>query len=111
MYTYKAAILKIHDADTFFAEVDLGFHVAKEMWLRLAGVDAPELSTPEGREALQFAQEWFAGSRAVVITTERDRSGSERQTFGRYVAHVHNAIGESLAEALVAAGHGKARKA
>lgn len=111
MYTYKATIFKIHDADTFFADVDLGFHVEKSMWLRLAGVDAPEISTPEGQAALRFVQEWFAGSRDVVITTEKDRRGAERQTFGRYVAHVHNAIGESLAQALVAAGHGKARKA
>jgi endonuclease YncB( thermonuclease family) len=111
MYTYKATIFKVHDADTFFAEVDLGFHVDKSMWLRLAGVDAPELSAPEGRAALQFVQEWFAGCRDVVITTERDRNGAERQTFGRYVAHVYNAIGESLGDALIAAGHGKAREA
>jgi endonuclease YncB( thermonuclease family) len=111
MYTYKATILTIHDGDTFFAEVDLGFHVRKDMWLRLAGVNTPEMPTPEGAAARQFVDDWLLGHPTVTVITERDRKGSEKQTFGRYVAHVHNALGESLAAAIIAAGHGKARKA
>lgn len=52
-YTYTAVITKPpHDADTVFADVDLGFGV----WLRgqsyrLAGLNARELAMPGGAEA------------------------------------------------------------
>jgi endonuclease YncB( thermonuclease family) len=110
-----ATILKVHDGDSFLADVDLGFHVSERMWLRLAGVNTPELNTPEGHAARAFVVDWLFKDKpmqapVVEITTVRDRQGDEKQTFGRYVAHVHNAMGESLAEALVAAGHGKVIK-
>lgn len=114
MYMYFAKILKVHDGDTFFAEVDLGFHVKKQMWLRLAGVDTPELSTPEGKMAREFVVDWlFREKRTdmpqVVIETLRERDGDEKSTFGRYVATVCDANGRSLADALTRAGHLKAK--
>lgn len=110
-----ATILKIHDGDSFLADVDLGFHVTERMWLRLAGVDTPELNTAEGKAAREFVVNWLFKEKpldapVVEITTVRDRQGDEKTTFGRYVAHVHNAMGESLGEAIVAAGHGKVIK-
>lgn len=115
MYTYMATIIKVHDGDSFLADVDLGFHVSERMWLRLADVDTPELNTLEGRAAREFVVDWLFKDKpdsapVVEITTVRDRRGDEKHSFGRYVAHVHNAMGESLAEAIVAAGHGKVIK-
>lgn len=114
MYTYRAKVLKVHDADTIFVEADLGFHIKKQLWVRLLAVDAPELKTPEGQAAREFVVNWlFQGkidAPIVTISTMKERDGDERQTFGRYLAFVLNDRGEGLASALIKAGHAKKGK-
>ncbi len=55
-YTHRGTVLKIHDADSLTVQLDLGIYGGSkslvEVLLRLGGVNSPELSTPEGRQAL-----------------------------------------------------------
>jgi endonuclease YncB( thermonuclease family) len=111
-----ATILRVHDGDSFLADVDLGFHVRKKMWLRLAGVDTPEMDTIEGKQSREFVLGWLykgdlSKNPTVEINTVRDLRGDEKTTFGRYVAHVYDAFGESLSAAIIDQGFGKAIKA
>ena len=45
---------RVVDADTLLVEVDCGFGCRMEQRLRLRGIDAPELKTPEGARARAF---------------------------------------------------------
>lgn len=56
LYTYKAWVSRVVDGDTQFVEIDLGFDVAIEQYLRLRGIDCPEISTTEGKKAKAFVE-------------------------------------------------------
>ena len=44
MYEYKAKVIRWLDGDTLEVSIDLGFYVHKEEKIRLARINAPELS-------------------------------------------------------------------
>jgi len=88
-WTYRAAISRVVDADTFVVELDLGFNTYRIETLRLAGLDAPERNTPEGAEAKGAVASWIADLSdavyPVLVTT------AKTDKYGRYVATVSNA--------------------
>lgn len=49
MYTYKAKVNRIIDGDTINLTIDLGFRLTYTANCRLAGINAPEMNTEEGR--------------------------------------------------------------
>jgi len=61
---YKAKVVYIHDGDTLGLDIDLGFSQyiisinpitnARQMSCRLYGINAPELSTPDGIVSLTY---------------------------------------------------------
>lgn len=55
-WTVPATIVRVVDADTYVADIDLGWRVwMRDIRIRLAGVNAPEMSTPEGVAARAWA--------------------------------------------------------
>ena len=57
MFDYAATIVSVHDGDTVRADIDLGFGCwIKNQPLRIYGIDAPELTTPEGKLARDHAK-------------------------------------------------------
>lgn len=103
MYQYKATVLRVLDADTLHVRLDMGCDVGLNMTLRLAGIDAPEQRTPEGKAATAFVRDWLrTESDHIVINTIKDR----REKFGRYLAVIYRgAEPESLNDALLRTGH------
>lgn len=100
MYEYRATILRVVDGDTVHAEIDLGLDVSTRITLRLAGLDAPEASSPEGIAATAWLAEHApVGSRLIVRTTK-----DHREKFGRYLGTLI-ADGVELNAAMIAAGH------
>lgn len=55
-WTVPATVLRVVDGDTVHMELDLGWHVTYTANCRIAGINAPELSTPQGQRAKAFAQ-------------------------------------------------------
>ena len=115
LYQYRARIVRIVDGDSLIAELDLGLHCYHVESLRVAGVNAPELFSGDQRESGRAARDFVA---AWVEDAGIDRGTNDiywpfevetfrdRQTFGRYIGHiVRKDTGESLADALVEAGH------
>lgn len=104
MYEYRTRILRVVDGDTVHADVDLGFDSHQLLTLRLAGINTPELPTPEG-QAAQDALEAMVAAQVggvVVIRTIKDR----REKYGRYLATLYPLDGGvSFNERLVMAGH------
>ncbi|MDD9933431.1 MAG: DUF1016 N-terminal domain-containing protein, partial [Myxococcales bacterium] len=81
-HVYKAEVERVIDGDTLLLRVDLGFEVWKEQRLRLAGVDAAPLDTPDGKKAWAFVVERLAAAEQVVVKT------SQHDVHMRYVGHV-----------------------
>ncbi len=118
-FRYRARPIRIIDADTHRLIVDAGFSVRVEIDLRLAGVDAPELHTDAGEDALDFVIGLFAehavwdraeaGGWPLRVETLRRASGAEVRSFARWLGHLHivqeNGQLINVATSLVEAGH------
>lgn len=85
-FTYAAKVERVVDADTIVVELDLGMRIYFRTRLRIAGIDAPELSTPEGKEARAFVAALFdprvVDYRKVVVATHKP------DKYGRALADV-----------------------
>ena len=86
MYEYKATIIKIYDADTVTALVQVGFNVSVTEKLRLSGINAPELrgdERPDGLISRDRLRERLL-NKEVIIKTFKDKKGK----YGRYIAEI-----------------------
>lgn len=82
-YVFKARVVDVVDADTLELDIRCGFKMMKEgEKVRLAKVNAPEITTKKGKEARLFVRDQLAKAQGVVVKTEK------ADEFGRYVAHV-----------------------
>jgi len=107
MYEYKAMVVKVVDADTVRMSVDMGFDAHLNLTFRLAGINAPEMSTPEGKAATEWLRERLPVGKDVYVRTVKDR----REKYGRYLCYIFETRFGSPNEdaavntALVEAGH------
>lgn len=66
----------------FFIEVDLGFGTTVEQYLRLRGIDSPEIDTKEGKEAQAFVRRELKDVPFILLQSSRS------DPWGRYLADV-----------------------
>jgi endonuclease YncB( thermonuclease family) len=66
---YKGTVDQVHDGDTVYVRLDLGFDLNVYARCRIYGINAPELSTPEGKVALAFAQGLLPVGSSVRVTS------------------------------------------
>lgn len=86
MYTYKATIINVYDADTVTAVLDLGIHVSVQIKVRLKGINAPEIHGYQREKGLLSKarmQELVLGKQ-VVIKTYKDR----QEKYGRWLGEI-----------------------
>lgn len=101
MYEYACQIISIHDGDTLHASVDFGCDLFRRMTFRLYGINAPELNTPQGKEARAFLAALLDG-KSVTVHTVKDRT----EKYGRYLGSFFiPGDPQSVNEKLVASGH------
>ncbi len=99
-FTYNAFIVKIVDADTVDLIVDLGLRVTMNMRVRIYGVNAPEMSTPEGRIArAALVEKLPLGSRVVVKTFK-----NPTDKYGRWLAAIE-IDGQDISQWLILNNH------
>lgn len=98
---YPALVTRVTDADTIALDLDLGFGVHQlALSCRVFGINAPELSTPAGKDARAFALTLLAaGDRVSVLSHGFDKYA------GRFDGSITLADGRDFASVLVAAGH------
>lgn len=105
MYEYRARTRVIHDGDTLRADVDLGFGVwISNMPLRLAGINAPELGNPGGREARDWLRNKLPAGSLITIRTYKDAT----EKYGRMLTDIwlgDPVSGTSINQQLIAVGH------
>ena len=109
-WVQRARPVRAIDGDTIVVYADLGRRLYEELTLRLAGINAPELGTPEGDGAHLYAGQWLGVGAAVgadewpllVRTLKPDKYGD------RWLAYVWRAAdGALLNRVLVEAGWAK----
>ena len=82
LFTYRALVERVVDADTLFVEIDLGFGDTLRDYLRLRGINAPELSTEAGRKARDFVRSLVKNLPFILLTSTRS------DKYHRYLADV-----------------------
>lgn len=82
LYTYPVNVLNVIDGDTVDVRIDVGFGIGLYDRLRLKGISAPELNTPEGRLAKSFLTDHLTKCPYVVLCTTR------AEKFGRWLADI-----------------------
>ncbi len=82
LFTYKAFVERVVDADTLIVKIDLGFENRIRQYLRLRGINAPELSTEAGRKAKAFVERELAKAPHIILTSSRS------DKYDRYLADV-----------------------
>jgi endonuclease YncB( thermonuclease family) len=85
-HEYQATIIENHDGDTSKISADLGFGISAKITVRWLGINAPELSTPEGK-------------------TARDALNVSKEKYGRYLATFTLADGTNVNDWLVKSGY------
>lgn len=78
---YRATIIRHVDADTTHVVVDPGFDLSVRMTVRWARINAPELSTEEGKLALAYVNKRLPQGMTCLLTTVKD--GKDK--YGRYL--------------------------
>jgi micrococcal nuclease len=108
-YIYRIKqILKVVDGDTIDASIDLGFDIALEKRIRLAGVDTPESRTADanekkyGLESKEWLKHKVENAKNILIKTELPDS---TEKYGRIIGHLFiNDQANSLNEQMIDAG-------
>jgi endonuclease YncB( thermonuclease family) len=107
VWTVPAQIVRVIDADTLVVNLDQGWRTWRlNERVRLLGCNAPELSTPAGREAKQFAERLLCDENGdyrpiTVVSHSLDK-------YGRVLGSVHwsgVSFPYDLASELLTAGH------
>jgi len=99
LYTYKAFVEKVVDGDTLRVHIDLGFGMHVRQYLRLRGINAPEIKTKAGQAAKRFVEGELKRVPFITIRTHR------HDPFDRYLADVVYGDNLYLNQRLLDKGH------
>lgn len=76
----------VHDGDTVTVSVDLGFYLYHTLHIRMAGINSPELTTPEGKAARDALIAYVLAQPLKGWKAQTYKSGTEK--YGRWLATV-----------------------
>lgn len=82
MYQYLATNIRVIDGDTLHVTVDLGFHCATNQTLRLARINAYEMTQPRGIVARAYVCNLIAACAQMRFTSVK------QEKYGRWLAEV-----------------------
>ena len=108
MYEYQCTVVKVVDGDTIWARVDTGFRQTITEKFRLAGINAPELDTAQGKAAKQWLNEIMPVGSVWLLRSVKDR----QEKYGRYLGWFYSTSKQSecINELIVQAGHATSLK-
>ncbi len=82
LHTYLARLERVVDGDTIHVILDLGFKIFHQEILRLAKINAPEISTNAGKKSKSELEKILKNNPLLIIKTNKT------DIYGRYVADV-----------------------
>lgn len=98
---YRGVVRDWHDGDTCHVDLDLGFGIqlTAPLSCRIFGINAPELNTDAGKDALAFAKNICPPATHVMVTSHGwDKYG------GRFDGTLELPDGTDFAKHMLAAG-------
>lgn len=101
MYEYEAIITRIVDGDTLDVLIDLGLQTHRKEKIRLYGINAYELNTPQGIKARERLLQLLPVGSIVIIKTIKDK----KEKYGRYLGIITNSQGQEINPLMVNEGH------
>ena len=111
LYQYKGTIVRVVDADTFDASLDLGFGISIEQRFRVNDYDAPETWRP--RNDAEEAHGKAATARAIELLMGKDllfESTKVPGIYGRFGATIWLEDGSDYAQVMISEGFSKKEK-
>lgn len=91
--TYKAVTTRVVDGDTVELQIDLGFDLVFTAVFRLYGIDAPEITTSRGGEALKYLHRCLLPEfyeKVIYARTIKNRGNKAvKEKFGRFLAEIY----------------------
>jgi micrococcal nuclease len=81
-YTYFAKLVRVIDGDTILLNFDAGFFISFQSKVRLIGINAPEIDSEKGKEAVAFVEKELTGANLIVETRKKEK-------YGRYLAFIY----------------------
>jgi endonuclease YncB( thermonuclease family) len=82
LFTYRAYVERVIDGDTLRVKLDLGFDEWTRQYLRLRGLDCPEIARADGRRALEFVQSRLKSAPHILVASTRS------DKYDRYLADI-----------------------
>ncbi len=107
-YKYKGKIIRVVDADTVDARLDLGFGIIMEQRFRIDNFDAPETWRPRNEAEKDHGKE--ATRRAIALLTDKELLFMTSKTpgiYGRYGAQIFLGDGRDYSEVMIKEGFAK----
>lgn len=105
---FQAEVIRVYDGDTFQARVRVWLGQDVVVWVRLIGVDTPELGRrakcPEEDAQARASRDYLAGFLGRETVT---LSGVKADKYAGRIDAVVTVAGRDVAEALIAAGFGR----
>lgn len=100
VWTYPAVVADLTDGDTVKCDLRLSYDLQlNRIPVRVQGINAPELNTPAGKQALAYAQQLLPVGTAVLLK----HSGHDK--YGRFLAAIYLPDGSSFGDLMVASGN------
>lgn len=101
-YIRNAEVKSVTDGDTVVAIIDLGYHCSYTTPLRLARINAPELSTQDGKTSKVFLQSKIPVGTKIVVQTFKNPIDK----YGRWLAEL-SIDDVNLNDLMVTSGYAK----
>lgn len=108
LYQYKAKVIRVVDADTVDAEVDVGFGLTMTQRFRVNDYDAPETYRP--RNEAEKVHGKLATAKAIELLMGKDvllKSTKVAGIYGRFGADIWLENGENFIEVMINEGYEK----
>jgi endonuclease YncB( thermonuclease family) len=102
---YAGVVDLVHDGDTVYVKLDVGFDLTVYARVRVFAINAPEIATPEGKVAREFARGLLKpGDPVRVVSYGWDKYGGRIDGSIQYgpAADLHD-----FAQTMIDAGHAK----
>jgi len=77
LYYYKARVERVVDGDTLLVQIDFGGTLVKRQYLRLRGINTPELGSVQGKKAKDFVINQIGKSKTLTFKS-RSRDAYDR---------------------------------
>lgn len=111
-HVHSAKIISWHDGDTVHLDVDRDYEDHGYTDHRLYGINAPELASPTGPQALDFCEALAPAGTDVIITSYKAKNqiptDGAKEKYGRWLAEIWVAATPdlpSINEQLVSSGN------